>query len=136
MRLLTFAVAALALAGCQTLDQGGLADRPKVVVDDGQPAPFPELLNRARAQALATTDAFHVDNWQAVEGGATGLTSTARLLGQATDVPTERKGNLATLSATLSQAAEQLKTAAQAKDASKVNDLLARINLQVRQLKP
>jgi hypothetical protein len=131
------------LAGCETTDQGRAPanlppNAPRAVVDDGQAAPYAELLLRARAQALSVTEASYTDNWSAVAEGAGSLEQTAKLLKDAGDVPADRKSVLEATVTSLTQQAQQLRTAAQAPsvDAKKVNDLLATIQYQIRQLKP
>lgn len=134
---------AAALAGCETVEQGRAPgtlppNAPRAVVDDGQAAPYAELLLRARAQAMAVTEASYSDNWAAVAEGAGGLERTAKLLKQAGDLPADRKAAVEATLTGLTQQAGQLRTAAQAQqvDAKKVNDLLANIQFQIRQLKP
>src|SRR5438105_11853582 len=92
------ALLGLGVLGCQTPPER-LTVQP--LAEDGQPAPFFDLLNRARGQALAATEASYVDNWGGVEDGARSLRETARLLQAAQDVPPGRKAAVDSLAASL-----------------------------------
>jgi hypothetical protein len=126
-------VAGLGLLGCQAPPER-LAVQP--LAEEGQPAPFSDLLLRARGQALNATDASYVDNWVAVEDSARSLQQTARLLQGAGDIPADRKVSIDALAVSLTRQAEGLREAAKARDAQRVNSILANIHYQVRSLRP
>src|SRR5262245_21712139 len=107
------------LVGCETTEQGRApanlpSNAPRAVVDDGQSAPYAELLSRARAQAMSVTEASYDNNWTAVVDGAGGLEQTAKLIRQAGDLPAEKKTAVEATLTTLAQQVQQLRTAATA----------------------
>ena len=104
--------------------------------ENGGGVPFADLLQRARLQAGAANEAFYVDGWAELEDAAKGLEQAARLLPKATEVPVRHKDSLDKLSAGLAKDAASLREAAKAKEVSRSNQLLQRINLAVRELRP
>lgn len=123
----------LLTAGCQ-LPPERLAVRP--LPEDGQPLPYAELITRARLQTTAATEAFYVDRWAELEEAAGSLEQTSRWLNKATAVPARHKDDLAAKATGLNQEAVQLQAAARARDVKLVNEVLQRINLKVRELRP
>lgn len=123
----------LAPAGsCQTPEQLPIAPLP----ENGQNIPFGDILQRARVQAGAATEAFYLNHWADLETAAAGIDQAARLMARAIDVPARHKDRLADLSTELSKDAVQLRQAAKAQDVELTNATLQRINLKVRELRP
>lgn len=104
--------------------------------EEGQPVPYADLVTRARAQATAASEAFYVDRWGDLEDIASALEQTARFLPKATEPPAKIKETLPDKAETLRKDAVALKDAAKAKEVKKTNEVLTRINLQVRELRP
>lgn len=107
----------------------------KPLGEDSPPQPYGELLNRARVQATASTEAFYVNGWADLEEFAKGLEQTARFLPKATDVPARVKEKLTTQAADLEKEAHQLRDAARTQNVKRVNEIMQRINLKVRELR-
>ncbi len=108
---------------------------PKVLVDDGQPRPYAELLTRARQQSTASIDALYVNRWGELDELAQGLEQTAKFLTKATDVPEKNKVNLTVVAGDLGKAAVALGEAAKAQDAKKVREALNRVQDKVYELR-
>ena len=113
-------------------------DRPplKPLPEEGQLFSYAEILSRARLQATMAVEAFYVDGWVDLEEAAAGLEQTARYLTKSTEQPPVMKDKLAEDAKVLAKDAFRLRVAAQAKDANQTNDLLQRINLKIRSLRP
>jgi hypothetical protein len=97
--------------------------------------PYGQLLQRARQQATRATEAFYVNDWNAVEEAARGLEQTATYLVKAEDVPTKHKDTLATASTDLGKMAKALIASAKSKDQKKTNALMGEINAKVRDMR-
>ena len=108
----------------------------KPLPENGPPQPYLDLVNRARAQATAANEAFYINNWSDLEDAAKGLELTARVLGQATDVPAKHKDTLAKQCGDLAKEVSKLREAAKGQDVRQATDALQRINLKVRELRP
>jgi hypothetical protein len=132
-RTLCCAALSLALASCVAPEQRSapLAPLPEKV----QPLPYGRLLERARSQAKAATEAFYVDNWADLEESARGLEQIALYLLKAEDVPGKHADTIKTTSADLGKNAKALREAAAAKDVKKATDVLTKIQLQVREMR-
>jgi hypothetical protein len=132
MKRMVLALLLFPAGSCQTPEQLPIAPLP----ENGQPIPFADILQRARLQAGAATEAFYINNWADMESAATGIEQAARLMSRASDVPAKHKDRLMELSADLSKEAQQLRQAAKAQDAELTHATLQRINLKVRELRP
>lgn len=132
LRLLLLSGVAATLCGCQLPpERASLRPLPEEV----QPVPYAELLTRARAQASVATEAFYVNKWNDLEDAAKGLELTARYLPKSEDVPPKHKDTLAVVSGDLGKEALNLREAAKTQDVKKVNDVLQRVHLKVRELR-
>lgn len=120
------------LAGCVTPAER-VPLRP--LGENAPPQPYTELLYRARVQASSATEAFYVNGWNDLEEFAKGLEQTAHFLPRATEVPERHKDKIFAEAAALEKEAGQLREAAKAQDAKRVNDVMQRINLKVRELR-
>lgn len=129
----SFLVLTLALAGC-SLPPEKLPVMP--LPEDGTPLAYADVVQRARLQAAAANEAFYVNGWTELEEAATGLEKVARFLPKASEVPAKFKDKLGALSADLIKEAGSLRGAAQTKDAKAANEVLQRINLKVREMRP
>jgi hypothetical protein len=107
----------------------------KPLGEDAPPQPYGDLLNRARVQATAATEAFYVNGWNDLEEFAKGLEQTARFLPKATEVPARLKDKLPAQASELEKEAHQLRDAARTQNVKLTNEIMQRINLQVRQLR-
>ncbi len=107
----------------------------KPLGEDSPPQPYGDLLNRARVQATAATEAFYVNGWNDLEEFAKGLEQTARFLPKATDVPARLKDKLPTQASNLEKDAHQLRDAARTQNVKLTNEVMQRINLKVRELR-
>ena len=132
MKRVCFVLLLACSASCQTPNNFPLPPIP----ENGQPIPFGDILQRARLQAGAATEAFYTSNWTDLEAAAVGIDQSARLLKRADDVPDRLKERLAELSVELSKDAEQLRQAAKAQDVTLTSGILQRVNLKVRELRP
>lgn len=130
-RILAFVF--LALVGCQ-LPPERVPLKPLPV--DGLPQAYADLVDRARAQAMAANEAFYVNNWSDLEDAAKGLELTTRVLDKAADVPAKHKDSLPTEAVDLGKDALQLREAAKAQDVRQTTETLQRIHLKVRELRP
>jgi hypothetical protein len=104
--------------------------------EDGQALPYSDVVQRARMQAAAANAAFYEDRWSEVEESATGLEKIARFLPKANEVPAKFDGKLADMSAALLKDAADLRAAGQTKNVKATNEVLQRINLRVREMRP
>lgn len=118
--------------GCQ-LPAERLGVKP--LPEDGQPLPYADMLQRARLQANAATEAFYVDGWAELEESARGLEQTARRLAGSSEIPESVRPTLAARADDLATEAGQLKEAAKGRDVKQTNLLMQRINLVVRELR-
>jgi len=128
------------VAGCLFLSVGCMIPperQPlKPLPDDGVVLTYADAVARARLQATAAVEAFYVNRWEDLEDSAKGIEQTARFLGKATDVPVKFKDILPVESGDLGKAATQLREAAKAKDVQLTSEILQKINLKVRELRP
>ena len=120
------------LLGCTATGEPRALVRP--LPDDSGAQPFPELVKRGRAQAIAATEALYIEDWTEADEAGKALEQTARFLNKATDVPDDKKDNLPALSGDLGEDASKFRTLVKAKDGDKANDVLARINFKLRKL--
>jgi hypothetical protein len=121
----------LLAAGCAAApERAALPPRPV----DGKALPFETVLFRARYQASTATDAFLIDNWDALFTSAKSLEESAADLKLAENVPAARKASLSEEVAKLTAEAKRLQEAAKAKDAKAATEPLQRIQLQIRTL--
>jgi hypothetical protein len=132
-RAFCFAASLVILAGCQVPPEP-LPVQP--VPDNGKVLEYTEVVNRARLQATAANEAFYVDKWKELEDAAGALELTAGYLAKASKVPDKQREKLASNATDLSKQATELREAAKAQDVKRVNDLLQRIHLKVRELRP
>jgi hypothetical protein len=122
----------LVVAGCRMAAERAVL---QPLPDDTAPLPFTDLVSRSRLQAMTANEAFYVDNWADLETAARGLEQSARFLKRATAVPVERQSDLSLRADRLATDATQLREAAKAHDAGRVNTILQRIHSQVRELR-
>jgi hypothetical protein len=127
------AAALAVLVGCQTTPEQ-LKVQP--LLAEGAVLTYGDAVQRARALATSATEAFYVDQWAGVESAANGLEQTAQLLPRASDMPPVRQASVAGQAAALQQDAQQLRAAASQNDEKKTNEVLQRIHLRVRELRP
>jgi hypothetical protein len=132
-RLRTAAFVVLFVPGC-TLPPEQLPLQP--IPQGATGLAYPEVVLRARLQATAATEAFYLNKWPALEDAARNLEQTARMLVKTTDVPARQKDRLNAHADALATDAIQLQQAAKAQDEKRSNDVLQRINLKVRELRP
>jgi hypothetical protein len=123
----------LALSGC-ALPPERQALKP--LPENGPPQPFLELIGRARTQASVANEAFYVNNWVELEDAAKALELTAHALSKASEVPARHKDKLELEASDLSQQAIVLRDAAKAKEVKQANEVLQRIHLKIRELRP
>ena len=122
----------LGLAGCQLP-----AERlPVAPLPEEGPIPYADLVTRARLQAGAANEAFYVNKWKDLEEAATSMQKLAGYFGKAADVPERLKDKVPALAADLTKEAGRLREAAQMKDDKQANEVLQRINLKVREMRP
>jgi len=131
--LLYLSIPLLLLTACQAPPER-LPVKP--LPEEGGTLPYADVVARARVQASAAVEAFYIDKWDELEDAARALEQSGRFLAKATEVPAKRKENLADQSAELVKTASRLREAAKSKDVQQANELLQRINLKVRELRP
>jgi hypothetical protein len=131
-RVWSVALLLLVSGGCQSPEKVPIAPLP----ENGANIPFADILQRARLQAGAATEAFYLNNWVDLETAAAGIDQAARLLPRATEVPPRHQDRLAEISTDLAKDADQLRQAAKDQDVKRTNETLQRINLMVRELRP
>jgi hypothetical protein len=107
----------------------------KPLPEEGQALPYADLATRARLQTTAAHEAFYINNWSDLEEAARALEQTCRFLPKAAEVPARLKDDLETRAADLGKEAAALREAAKAKDATRANEILQRMNLHVRELR-
>jgi hypothetical protein len=122
----------LILAGCQTTERLPLAPLPP----EGQSVTYAELYQRARRQTEMANAAFYDDRWDELADVASGLVQTAKYLTKATEVPAGQKDALPELVGDLGKDAGKLRQAALSKKVKDVTDIMQRITLKIRELKP
>jgi hypothetical protein len=123
-------LAVLAIGGCR-LPEHEAVIKP---LPEGQSFTYQDLLQRARAQAMAAVEAFYVDAWADLGDAAAALEQTSRFLPKTTQIPDSLRDKLGAETDQLRQDAMKLGDAARAKDARAVNDALQRINRRIRDL--
>jgi hypothetical protein len=129
-----FCLALLLLAvGCQ-LPSELIPVQP--IPDNGKVLDYAAVVQRARLQATAATEAFYVDRWNDLEDTARALEQTGLLLTKAAQVPEKHKAQLGANAMELVKEAAQLREAAKAKDVKRSNESLQRIHLKVREMRP
>ena len=131
-RALRSGVFLLLVVGCQ-LPPERLPLMP--LPEDGPPLSYADTITRARAQAMAGTEAFYVNRWGDLEDAARGLEQTARFLLKAGDVPVRHRDSLAVKAGDLGKDALKLRESAKARDVKTANELLQRIHLTLRELR-
>jgi hypothetical protein len=119
--------------GCATTAEHQALIRP--LPEDSPATPYSQLLDRARAQGIAATEALYVEDWGECEEVGKALEQTARFLNKATDVPADQKDNLPVVSGDLGKEAASFREMVKSKDGDKANEVLGRINHMVRRLK-
>lgn len=92
---------------------------------------YADLYLRARAQANLAVEAFYADNWAELDDAARGLEQTARFLPKAIDTPTDPRP-----AEQLQADAVRLGEAARARDVRVSNEVLQRIQFNIRELRP
>ncbi|MEI7686990.1 MAG: hypothetical protein WCL32_18375 [Planctomycetota bacterium] len=92
---------------------------------------YADLYLRARSQANLALEAFYADSWPDLDEAAKGLEQTARFLPKATDTPTDARP-----AEQLQADALRLGEAARAKDVRVANEVLQRIQFNIRTLRP
>jgi len=123
----------LLLAGCQvTAERVAVMPLP----EGGEPLAYADVVQRARFQAAAANDAFYLDKWADLQEAAGGLEKTSRYLLKSTAVPAALKEKLPARAEELIALTGQLREAARAQDVKKANEVLQKINLKVRELRP
>jgi hypothetical protein len=122
-----FGASLIILCGCQlTVDREHL----KPFDEKQPPRNYAELYLRSRSQANLALEAFYVDDWGELDTAAKGLEQTARFLPLA-DMPAD-----AALAEKLRADAARLSEAARAKDVRVANEILQRIQFNIRTLRP
>jgi hypothetical protein len=133
MRRILLSVLVLSLVqGCQ-LPPERVPIQP--LPEGGPPLPYAELLTRARAQAMAATEAYYVNRWTDVEDMGKAIEQTAKYLAKAEEVPAKNKDNLNELSGDLAKEAKKLREAAAARNIDATNEALKSLNARVRALR-
>jgi hypothetical protein len=123
----------LAIAGCQLPpEQVPLKPLP----EDGPPQAYADIVTRIRVQATAANEAFYINKWDELEDAARGLEKTAAYINKAPDLPTGRRAAMAAEAAGLIKESQELRDAAKAQDVRQANEILQRVNLKVRELRP
>jgi len=104
--------------------------------ENGSLYAYQEILSRARALANAALESFYEDNWADLEEAAKGLEQTARFLPKTTEQPAHLKDTLVQASGELGKEATKLGETAKAKDVPATTEVLRRLTLQIRSLRP
>lgn len=128
MRRWLVGFALLALVGCRVPP-----DREDLKLFDEKRAPvgYADLYLRARSQSNLALDAYYTDSWIDLDDAAKGLEQTARFLPKATDTPADARA-----AEQLRADAARLGDAARAKDVRVANEVLQRIQFNIRTLRP
>jgi hypothetical protein len=129
--LLAFVILSLLLTGCANAPEQ-IKVQPLPV--DGPSLTWNELVQRSRMLAMSATEAFYRDEWTEVEHAGKSLEQTALHLPKSTDIPANRKASVDAHVQGLQTEAQNLQTAARAKDVDKVNENLQKIHARVRAL--
>jgi hypothetical protein len=95
------------------------------------PLGYAELYLRARSQANLALEAFYTDSWADLDDAAKALEQTARFLPKAADSPAD-----AVLAEKLRADAARLGESARASDVRVANEVLQRIQFNIRTLRP
>jgi len=100
--------------------------------------PYEELFSRARKQVAVAQEQFYLDKWDALVPTAELIEQSGSLLGKVKpeDAPERVRGKLTMQSKLLSEAAGELRVAAQEKDATKASAAMQRLHLALRELRP
>lgn len=120
--------------GCVLPSERQAAVKP--LPEDAPPLTYAEAASRARLQATAAVEAFYVDRWADLEDAAKALEQTARLLPRCTEVPARHRDTLAIHAGDLGKEALKLQEVSRTRDVRQTNEVLQRINLKVRELRP
>jgi hypothetical protein len=121
------------VAGCQSPPER-IPLQP--LPENGKGLDYGEVVQRARLYTIAATDAFYVNKWNELDEAGRNLEMTALLLPKATDVPAKQQEKLDANAAELSRDAGQLRAAAKGQDVKRTNEILQRLHLKVRELRP
>jgi len=133
MRRAAFAASFLFVAGCVLPAEERLPVQP---LRENGLTTYADVVTRARLQAGSATEAFYINKWGDLEAAAHHLDQSARLLVKASDVPVQQKDRLVANADELARAATDLGKAAKAQNVKQVNELLQKIHLKVRELRP
>ncbi len=122
------------VVGCQVAPEMRRAIPP--LPSEGGSLSYRDVVQRARMQATMATEAFYVDQWGEVESAAQGLEETARYLTRTKEIPPSQQAVLALRSENLAKEAQALRLAVQSRDERRTTEVMQRINLLVRELRP
>jgi Skp family chaperone for outer membrane proteins len=124
----------LVVAGCQLSPEARRTMPP--LPSEPHALSYRDAVQRARQQAAQATEAFYIDQWTDVDAAAQGLEETARYLTRTRDIPAHQQMVLAIRSEDLAKAAQTLREAVKSRDERRTTEVMQRINLLVRQLRP
>lgn len=120
--------------GCQVVPESPRNLQP--LPADGALLTYRDVIYRARSQATLATESFYIDRWQDVDKAAASLEDTARYLPRALEIPAAQKSSLEARSQSLIKEAQALREAVKGRDEKKTTEVMKRINLLVRELRP
>ena len=123
----------LTFAGCQ-LPAERLPVMP--LPAEGQTLPYSDAVAKCRVWASAANEAFYVNRWSDLEEAAVGLEKTAQLLPKSPDLPAKLKSKIPAMTADLLKEVGRLHNSAKTKDVNATSQVLQRINLKIRELRP
>jgi hypothetical protein len=121
------------LAGCQSAEKASLQP-----IDPGQPPPtFAELMQRGKGQINAAHEFYYSDRWKDLEQAAVALKETSSYVAKLPQANwTEpQKAKLVKLTQEFGEAADTLKAAGAAQDATKTSQAFQRLHDAYRQLR-
>jgi hypothetical protein len=120
-------------AGCQSAEKAAVSPLPP----NTPPLTFTESVQRATLQVGAAHEFFYRDAWDDVTQASTALIDTATRLAdlKPEDVPAKHRDQYAKYAKALTEAAAELRTASQAKDAVKTTQVFQKLHLTVRDMR-
>ena len=122
----------LCLAGCQSAEKASVQPLPA----GGPPLTYSDIVLRGKNQVSYAHESFYRDQWDEVKRAATAMKETSAQLGtlEPDHVPLARRSQFAKLAKEWAEAADQLQTSGQAKDADKTTAAFTKLHLVIRQL--
>ena len=132
MRRLILLTLCLWMASCQSAEKASIQPLPP----GGPPLTYSDLVLRSKNQVSYAHESFYRDQWEEVRRAAVAMRETAGQLAtlEPGAVPAVKRAQFVKWTKDLSEAASQLDTSGQAKDAENTSAAFTKLHLVIRQM--